>query len=166
VLCSERTQAVFGVGDPVARVMFVGEAPGVQEDRRGEPFVGPAGQLLDRIIAAMGLGRERVYIANVCKCRPPSNRRPQLDEMAACLPFLRRQIEIIRPEVIVALGGVAAQGLLHTQLGVNRLRGEFHDFDGIPVRVTYHPAYLLRDPSQKRHTWEDIQAVMRHLGLG
>lgn len=165
ILCRARKQAVFGVGDPCARLLFVGEGPGADEDRIGEPFVGRAGQLLDRIIRAMHLRREDVYIANVVKCRPPDNRTPQAQEMASCLPWLRQQIEIIAPDVICALGAVAARGLLQTQRGVGALRGRFHDFDGIPVRVTYHPAYLLRNPEDKGKCWEDIQAVMRFLGI-
>jgi DNA polymerase len=166
-LCRQgRKQTVFGVGSPCARVMFVGEAPGAEEDRRGEPFVGPAGRLLTDIITkGMGLRREDVYIANVIKCRPPGNRTPDATEMATCRAFLRRQIDIIQPEVLVALGAVAARGLLETELSVGRLRGSFHDYEGRPLRVTYHPAYLLRSPHEKRKTWEDIQAVLRRIGL-
>ena len=166
-LCRQgRTQTVFGVGDPCARVMFVGEAPGAQEDRLGEPFVGPAGRLLDDIVTkGMGLRREDVYIANVIKCRPPGNRTPAATEMATCRAFLRRQIDIVRPEVLVALGAVAARGLLETELSVGRLRGRFHDCEGLPLRVTYHPAYLLRSPHEKRKTWEDVLAVLDRLGL-
>ena len=164
-LHSGRRQAVFGVGDPMARLMFVGEAPGADEDRVGEPFVGAAGQLLDRMIRAMGFEREDVYIANVCKCRPPGNRTPLASEMSSCLPFLRQQIETIRPEVICALGGVASKALLDTTDGVGRLRGRFHDFAGIPLRVTYHPAYLLREPSGKAKAWIDLQAIMARLGV-
>ena len=163
-LCDGRTQTVFGVGNPSARVMFVGEAPGFEEDRRGEPFVGPAGQLLTAIIEkGMKWERSDVYIANVLKCRPPQNRTPTAEEMATCRPFLRRQIEIIQPEVIVALGSVASRGLLENELGVGRMRGHSHDDFGTPVRVTYHPAYLLRSPHEKRKTWEDIQAVLAKL---
>jgi len=161
-----RTQTVFGVGDPCARVMFVGEGPGQEEDRRGEPFVGPAGRLLTDIIEkGMGLRREDVYIANVVKCRPPRNRTPTDDEMSSCRLYLERQIETVAPQVIVALGSVAARGLLRTNDSVGRLRGRFHDAAGTPLRVTYHPAYLLRSPHEKRKTWEDIQAVMAFLGL-
>lgn len=160
-----RTHAVFGEGNPAARVMFVGEAPGATEDRTGRPFVGAAGQLLDRIITgAMGLQRQDVYIANVNKCRPPDNREPAPDEVAACLPFLRRQIELIRPEVIVCLGRVAAQNLLATEESTTKLRGRTLDYLGVPVIVTWHPAYLLRDPSHKRETWDDIKRVNRLLG--
>jgi DNA polymerase len=164
-LSHERTQAVFGVGNPCARLMFVGEGPGFEEDRQGEPFVGPAGQLLTAMVEAMGLRRDDVYIANVVKCRPPNNRTPDAFEVARCLPYLRRQIEIVRPEVICALGAVAAHGLLGVESSVARLRGSFHDCGGIPVRVTYHPAYLLRSPHEKRKAWDDIQAVMARLGL-
>jgi DNA polymerase len=161
-----RTRTVFGVGDACARVMFVGEGPGQEEDRRGEPFVGPAGRLLTDIIEkGMGLRREDVYIANVVKCRPPGNRTPSDAEMAACSPYLERQIEIVRPHAIVALGSVASRGLLRSTESVGRLRGRFHDYRGTPLRVTYHPAYLLRSPHEKRKTWEDIQAVMAYLGL-
>ena len=165
-LCEGRTHTVFGVGDPGARLLFIGEGPGRDEDLAGEPFVGRAGQLLNDIInKGMGLEREQVYIANIVKCRPPENRNPALEEVAACMPYLRRQIEIIQPEVICALGGVAAKALLSSESSVGQLRGEFHDYDGIPLRVTYHPAYLLRSPHEKRKTWEDIKAVMGRLSL-
>ena len=165
-LCEGRTNTVFGVGDPGARLLFVGEGPGRDEDLAGEPFVGKAGQLLNDIInKGMGLEREQVYIANIVKCRPPENRNPAVEEIAACMPYLRRQIEIIQPEVICALGGVAAKALLSSEASVGSLRGEFHDYDGIPVRVTYHPAYLLRSPHEKRKTWQDIKAVMARLSL-
>lgn len=161
-----RTHLVFGEGHPHARVMFVGEAPGRQEDLQGRPFVGPAGQLLDRILEnAMGLRREEVYIANVNKCRPPDNRDPEPDEVAACLPFLRRQIRLIRPEVLVTLGRVATHNLLGVSTSMRRLRGQDHSFEGIPVVPTWHPAYLLRQPSAKAETWEDIKKVNRLLGL-
>jgi DNA polymerase len=166
-LCAARTNVVFGVGDPGARLMFVGEGPGADEDAKGEPFVGRAGQLLDRIIGAMGLTRSTVYIANVVKCRPPENRNPLPGEAATCLPFLRAQIAIIRPEVIVTLGKVALQELLGERVpSITRVRGDWLDFDGIPVKVTFHPAYLLRSPSAKRPVWDDMQDVMRRLGLG
>ncbi len=164
-LCEGRTNTAFGVGDPGARLLFVGEGPGRDEDLAGEPFVGKAGQLLNDIIKAMGLEREQVYIANIVKCRPPENRNPAVEEIAACMPYLRRQVEIIQPEVICALGGVAAKALLSSESSVGRLRGEFHDYDGIPLRVTYHPAYLLRSPHEKRKTWQDIKAVMARLSL-
>lgn len=160
-----RTNIVFGVGNPRARLMFVGEAPGADEDRKGEPFVGRAGQLLDRIIAAMGLRREDVYIANVLKCRPPNNRNPEPDEVAECRPFLFRQIEAVAPEVIVALGAPAAQTLLDTQAPIGRLRGRYWRVEGIDLMPTYHPAYLLRNPAKKRDVWEDMQQVMERLGL-
>ena len=165
-LCQGRTHIVFGVGNPRARVMFVGEGPGEEEDRKGEPFVGRAGQLLTDIIQkGMGLGRAEVYIANVVKCRPPANRNPQPDEIAACQPFLVRQIEAIRPEVIVALGKFAAQTLLETTTPISRLRGRWHEFRGTRLMPTFHPSYLLRNPADKRLVWQDIQLVMGELGL-
>jgi DNA polymerase len=145
--------------------MFVGEGPGAEEDRLGEPFVGRAGELLDRIIAAMGLRRKDVYIANVVKCRPPENRVPMFDEVNACFPFLREQIDIVRPEVIVALGATAVCALLRKAASVSSLRGRWHAFAGIPLLATYHPAYLLRNPADKKKVWEDMQIVMRKLGL-
>jgi uracil-DNA glycosylase len=159
-LCEGRTHIVFGTGDARARLMFVGEGPGHDEDLQGLPFVGRAGQLLNQIIKAMGLAREEVYIANVVKCRPPDNRTPQPDETAACTPFLFEQIEIIRPRAIVALGSPAAQALLETSLGITKIRGVFREFMGIPVMPTFHPAYLLRNPAAKREVWEDMQKVM------
>jgi DNA polymerase len=159
-----RTNLVFGVGNPNARIVFVGEGPGRDEDIKGEPFVGRAGQLLTDIITkGMKMGREDVYICNVVKCRPPENRNPAPDEIAACEPFLMRQLEIIRPEMIVALGTFAAQTLLKTDLPISQLRGRFHDYHGIKVMPTYHPAYLLRNPDKKRETWEDIKMVMAEL---
>lgn len=160
-----RTTLVFGVGNPHARLLFVGEAPGRDEDLQGEPFVGAAGQLLTKIIAAMGLSRSDVYICNVLKCRPPNNRDPHHDEVAACSPFLFRQIRAVSPEVIVALGRHAAHALLGTAAPMNRIRGRFHQWEGIPVMPTYHPSALLRDPSLKRPVWEDMQQVMKRLGL-
>jgi uracil-DNA glycosylase family 4 len=165
VLCRGRTQTVFGVGDPCARLMFIGEGPGEDEDRQGEPFVGKAGRLLDRMIQAMGLARENVYIANIVKCRPPGNRNPEPREIVACLPYLRRQVEIIRPEVICALGNVAARTLLDSQLPISRIRGRFGEFLGIPVLPTFHPAYLLRNIEDKRLAWEDLRKLMARLGL-
>ncbi len=160
-----RQHTVFGEGNPRARVMFIGEAPGAREDQSGRPFVGDAGQLLDRILTgAMGLQRQDVYIANINKCRPPGNRAPEADEVAACLPFLRQQIEIVRPEVLVCLGRTAAQNLLSTTASTTALRGRELDYLGIPVVVTWHPAYLLREPAHKRETWEDIKRVNRLLG--
>lgn len=164
-LAKGRTQVVFGVGNPDARLMFVGEGPGADEDRLGEPFVGRAGQLLDKIIAAMGLRREDVYIANVVKCRPPENRVPMFDEVEACLPFLREQIEIVKPELIVALGATAARALLGTTSSMSALRGRTFQLAGIPLIATYHPAYLLRNPSEKAKVWEDMKVAMKMLGL-
>jgi DNA polymerase len=164
-LAAERTNIVFGVGDPGARIVFVGEAPGRDEDLQGEPFVGKAGQTLTRIIAAMGLKREQVYICNVIKCRPPGNRDPEPAEIAMCQPFLVRQLEIIQPQVICALGSFAARTLLDSDSGISRLRGTFHDYSGIPLMATFHPSYLLRNPQAKREVWEDIQKVMELLGL-
>lgn len=167
-----RTHLVFGTGDPQAELMFVGEAPGEDEDRVGQPFVGKAGQLLTRIIRAMGLPRDKVYIANIIKCRPPKNRNPDPDEIETCSPFLRRQIEIIRPKVICALGTFAAQTLLATGQKISQLRGRFHalpvSYSGgapsdIKVMPTYHPAYLLRNPQDKKRVWDDMQLIMREL---
>lgn len=160
-----RKQIVFGVGNPSADLMFIGEAPGADEDIQGEPFVGRAGQLLTNMIKAMGLSREEVYIANIIKCRPPGNRTPERDECATCSPFLMRQIEVIRPKVIVALGAVAARTLLALNAPMSEFRGRFYDFRGTKLAVTYHPAFLLRDPRQKKETWKDLQMVMRELGL-
>jgi DNA polymerase len=160
-----RTNLVFGVGNPNADLMFVGEGPGADEDAQGEPFVGRAGQLLNNMISAMGLKREDVYIANVVKCRPPGNRTPEKDECDVCSPFLLRQIEVIKPKVIVALGAVAAKTLLAVNDSMANLRGRWYDFHGTRLAVTYHPAYLLRDPRQKKEAWKDLQMVMKHLGL-
>jgi DNA polymerase len=162
-LAEGRRTVVFGVGDPDADLMFIGEGPGAEEDRRGEPFVGPAGQLLDKIIGAIGLTREQVYIANIVKCRPPGNRDPQPDEAAACRGYLEAQIDLIRPKVIVALGRVAAQALLGTDQPLGRLRGSWHRVRGVDLRVTYHPAGLLRNASWKRPCWEDMQIVRDRL---
>lgn len=155
-LHASRQQAVFGVGSPNAQWMFIGEAPGVQEDLQGEPFVGRAGQLLNAMLAAIGLKREQVYIANVLKCRPPNNRDPQIDEVDACEPYLVRQIELIAPGIILALGRHAAHSLLKTELPLSKLRGRRLSYHGIPLVVTYHPAYLLRNPIDKRKVWEDL----------
>jgi DNA polymerase len=164
-LCAGRTHLVFGVGNPKARLMFVGEGPGRDEDLQGEPFVGRAGQLLTDIITkGMGLKRDDVYIANVVKCRPPDNRNPEPDEMAACEPFLKRQIELIGPEVIVALGKFAAQSLLRSKVPITKLRGQWHSYAGIKLMPTFHPAYLLRNPGDKRLVWEDIKKVLEALG--
>ena len=154
-----RKQIVFGVGHPRARLMFVGEAPGEEEDKQGEPFVGRAGQLLTKIIEAIGLTRDQVYIANVIKCRPPGNRNPEGDEVAACEPFLFRQIDVIQPLVIVPLGKFAAQCLLKTTDPITRLRGRRFDYRGATLIPTFHPAYLLRNPSAKREVWEDMKQV-------
>lgn len=163
-LCRTRKQTVFGVGNIHADLVFVGEAPGADEDRLGEPFVGKAGQLLtDIIVKGMKLKREDVYICNVLKCRPPENRTPNPEEMALCEPYLIQQLDLIRPKVICALGAVAAKCLLKTEESVGRLRGRWHRYQGIPLRVTYHPAYLLRNPEDKKKTWDDIQEVMKAL---
>jgi DNA polymerase len=172
-----RKQIVFGTGDPHAELMFIGEGPGADEDQQGLPFVGRAGQLLNNMIVAMGLQREQVYIANIVKCRPPQNRTPERDECDTCSPFLMRQIGVVRPKVIVALGATAAKNLLGVQDSMAALRGRFYDFsppgevddNGEPLvcklAVTYHPAFLLRDPRQKKETWKDLQMVMKYLGL-
>jgi DNA polymerase len=166
-LAAHRQHIVFGVGNPQAALMFVGEGPGHDEDVQGEPFVGRAGQLLTEIITkGMRLAREDVYIANVIKCRPPGNRNPEPDEVAACRPFLERQIDLVRPQVIVALGTFAAQVLLDTRTPISKLRGVWHEYRGTPLMPTFHPAYLLRNPGDKKRVWEDIKAVMRQLGLG
>ena len=160
-----RKQIVFGVGNPRAELMFIGEAPGADEDEKGEPFVGRAGQLLTNMIKAMGLSREEVYIANIIKCRPPGNRTPERDECETCSPFLMRQIETVAPKAIVALGAVAAKTLLAINAPMSELRGRWYDFRGTKLAVTYHPAFLLRDPRQKKETWKDLQMVMKELGL-
>jgi len=160
-----RKQIVFGVGNTNADLMFVGEAPGADEDKQGEPFVGRAGQLLNNMITAMGLRREDVYIANVIKCRPPGNRTPEREECETCAPFLMRQIDVIKPKVIVALGAVAAKNLLGLNDSMANLRGRFYDFRGTQLAVTYHPAFLLRDPRQKKEAWKDLQMVMQTMGL-
>lgn len=154
-----RNKFVYGVGNPKAGIIFIGEAPGADEDRLGDPFVGRAGHLLDKILAAINFTRQDVYIANILKCRPPENRDPQPDEMEKCFPYLREQMAIIRPKLICALGRIAAQALLHTKVPVTKLRGEWHQYEGIPLLVTYHPAALLRDPSYKRGAWDDVQLL-------
>jgi uracil-DNA glycosylase len=164
-LASTRKQTVFGVGDPHARLCFMGEAPGADEDQRGEPFVGKAGQLLDKIIEACTLRREQVYILNTIKCRPPGNRAPELDERTNCRGFLERQLDVIRPEYICCLGATAAQSLLKTDVPIGRLRGKFFEFRGSRVLCTYHPAYLLRNPAAKRDVWDDMQLLMREMGI-
>ena len=163
-LAENRTQTVFGIGHSEPAVCFVGEAPGADEDKQGQPFVGRAGQLLDRILKACRWQRDEVYIANILKCRPPDNRNPLPQETANCMPYLVKQLRIIRPRTICALGAVAAQTLLNTQSPIGKLRGSFHDFDGIPLLCTYHPAYLLRNPSKKIAVWQDMQLLMKHLG--
>jgi DNA polymerase len=164
-LHSTRTQTVFARGTPASGLCFIGEGPGADEDAQGLPFVGAAGQLLDRMIDAMGLARDDVYVANIVKCRPPNNRKPEPDEMAACVPYLAEQIELAKPQVIVALGGTAVQGLLGTTDGITRLRGRWKLYRGrIAVMPTFHPAYLLRTPAAKRQVWEDLQAVLRQMG--
>lgn len=170
-LASSRTQTVFGVGNPDAELMFVGEAPGADEDKQGEPFVGRAGQLLTKIIETMGFARGDVYIANILKCRPDTpgqsygNRPPTPNEMGTCLPYLREQIDIIQPRVLVALGATAVEGLLGMRSSMSRVRGAWHDFNGTPLMITYHPAYLLRNQSlaEKRKVWEDMLAVLEKL---
>lgn len=158
-LHESRTQTVFGVGDPAAQWMVVGEAPGAEEDRQGEPFVGAAGQLLNAMLSAIELPRETVFIANVLKCRPPDNRDPKPEEVAECLPYLHRQVELVQPRIILAFGRVAAQNLLGTDAPLGKLRGTVHRFGTLntPVVVTYHPAYLLRSPGEKRKAWEDLK---------
>jgi uracil-DNA glycosylase family 4 len=163
-----RTNLVFGVGNPNAHLVFVGEAPGADEDAQGEPFVGKAGQLLTKMIEAMGYARQDVYICNILKCRPPGNRNPEPDEIAKCEPFLKAQLAALRPRVIVALGKFAAQCLLRDDTPISRLRGNFRSYEGIQLMPTFHPAYLLRDPTKKKEAWEDLKAVnaaLKRLGL-
>jgi uracil-DNA glycosylase family 4 len=165
-LVVSRSRTVFGVGPIDAELCFVGEAPGATEDQRGEPFVGEAGQLLDRIIAACGMKREEVYICNIVKCRPPGNRLPTAQEAGNCREYLERQLELVRPKFICALGACAAQNLLGTSQAIGKLRGRFHDYKGIPVMCTYHPAYLLpgRNPQKKREVWEDMKKLLARMG--
>ncbi|MGD8292605.1 MAG: uracil-DNA glycosylase [Desulfobacterales bacterium] len=160
-LARSRNRIVFGEGNHTAKLVFIGEGPGFEEDRQGRPFVGAAGQLLTRIIEAIKLSRHQVYICNIVKCRPPGNRNPEPDEIETCFPFLKRQIAAIRPDFIVALGTFAAQTLLATQTPISRLRGHFHEYKGIKVIPTYHPAYLLRNPEKKRAVWEDMKMLMK-----
>lgn len=162
-LGATRTKFVFGVGNPHARLMFVGEAPGADEDAQGEPFVGRAGQLLNKILEAIQLKRSDVYIANILKCRPPNNRTPIPEEVDACMPYLKKQIALVKPEIIVCLGLTAAQNLLGISDSLGRLRGRMLTFEGTPLMVTYHPAALLRNPNWKRPAWEDFQAVQKYL---
>jgi DNA polymerase len=161
-----RIQTVFGTGSQTARVMFIGEAPGADEDRQGEPFVGRAGKLLNEMLLAIGFKREQVYIANILKCRPPNNRDPRVDEVSSCETFLHQQIQLLQPELIVALGRIAAHNLLKTDVSLGRLRGQLHVCPGIdvPVMVTYHPAYLLRSPLEKRKAWSDLAMLQQKLG--
>ena len=163
-LASTRTQTVFGVGKIDPELCFIGEAPGADEDAKGEPFVGAAGQLLNRIIVACGMKREDVYICNIIKCRPPGNRLPQLHEAAHCREYLEKQLELVRPQFICALGACAAQNLLDTKAPIGRLRGQFHNYRGIPVLCTYHPAYLLRSPEKKKDVWEDMKKLLQRMG--
>lgn len=165
-LGASRKELVYGVGNPNASLVLVGEAPGREEDQRGEPFVGEAGRLLDRILQAMSLQRADVYICNVLKCRPPDNRDPQPEEVATCEAFLVRQIAAIKPQVIVGLGRFAVQSLLQSKIPISRIRGEWQSYQGIPLMPTYHPAYLLRNPEGKRDVWEDMKEVMRRLNAG
>ena len=165
-LAGTRTQVVYGVGNPAADLMFIGEAPGRDEDIQGQPFVGRAGALLTDIIKAMKLTRDDVYIANVIKCRPPENRNPEPDELDACRPFIRRQIEIIQPKVIVTLGRFALQSLTEKGYAISSVRGQWLEHDGIKIMPTYHPAYLLRNPAAKKEVWSDMKKVMAELGIG
>lgn len=162
-LCEGRTHIVFGVGNPKAELLFIGEGPGRDEDIQGEPFVGRAGQLLTKIIEAMGMKRADVYIANCVKCRPPENRAPLPDEIATCIPYLHQQIESIQPKVIVCLGAVAFKSLLQTEANITRMRGQWQEYQGIKVMPTYHPAYLLRNPEAKKPLWEDMKKVRDYL---
>jgi DNA polymerase len=163
-LCETRTQTVFGVGDRQARLMVIGEAPGAEEDRQGEPFVGRAGLLLNAMMRAAGFERGEYFLTNVLKCRPPHNRDPSDEEVERCLPYLRRQIELVAPCAILCVGRISAQRLLGTDAPLGRLRGRVHDFDGVPVVVTYHPAYLLRAPGEKRKSWDDLKLALKVLG--
>ena len=164
-LCSTRNQIVFGEGNPQADLVFVGEAPGENEDKLGRPFVGRAGQLLDKMIAAIGLSRQDVFIVNLVKCRPPENRNPEPDEIATCSPFLYRQLEVMQPKVIVALGKFASQALLQTEERISDLRGKFRPYRGVELMPTFHPSYLLRNPSAKKEAWIDLQNVAAKLDL-
>ncbi len=165
ILAETRTQTVFGVGNITPRLVLMGEAPGADEDRQGIPFVGRAGQLLTKIIEACTLRREDVYILNTLKCRPPENRNPMPEEVANCRGYFERQLEILRPEFICCLGGIAAQSLLKSELTIGKLRKRFHDYHGMQVLCTYHPSYLLRNPAAKRDVWEDMQLLMQRMGI-
>jgi len=162
-LCQQRSNIVFGAGNPQARVVLVGEAPGHEEDLQGYPFVGEAGKLLEKILLAMNLSRETVYICNVIKCHPPGNRDPQADEITACEPFLKQQLALIKPEIIITLGRFATQTLLKTTVPIGKLRGQWREYEGIALMPTFHPAYLLRNPSGKRPVWDDMKQVMQRL---
>lgn len=162
-LAKGRSHIVFGAGAPAARLVFVGEGPGFEEDRQGEPFVGAAGQLLTKIIEAIQMNRQQVYICNIIKCRPPENRNPRPDEIGACFPFLKRQLKAIQPEFICALGTFAAQTLLSSSAPISRLRGRFHDYERAKILPTYHPAYLLRNPEKKRDVWEDMKLLIKEM---
>ncbi len=164
-LCSGRNRIVFGTGDPHARLVFVGEAPGFEEDQRGEPFVGAAGDLLTNIIKAIKLTRETVYICNIVKCRPPENRKPSMEEIKVCLPFLKRQLNAIRPEFICALGSVAARAILDTTKSISMLRGQCIPYENALVMPTFHPAFLLRNPDNKREVWEDMKKLAKTMGI-
>lgn len=164
-LCHTRTNIVFGAGDPHAQVVFVGEAPGAAEDEQGLPFVGRSGQLLTKMIEAMGLSRDTVYICNVIKCRPPDNRNPEPEEIEACEPFLKKQLAMIKPKVIVTLGRYACQSLLKREIKMSETRGQWTKYEGIDLMPTFHPAYLLRSPGHKKEAWEDLQKVMHRLGI-
>lgn len=163
-LCEGRTNIVFGSGNPKAELVFVGEAPGQDEDMQGVPFVGKAGQLLTKMIEAMGFSRDEVYICNVNKCRPPNNRNPEPEEIAACEPFLKAQLQALQPKVIVALGKFAAQTLLRDATPITRLRGQWREYEGVPLMPTFHPAYLLRAPNEKKSAWLDLKEVMKRFG--
>jgi uracil-DNA glycosylase len=163
-LSRTRKNIVFGAGDPDARLVFVGESPGYEEDKSGKPFVGPAGQLLTKIIRSINLSREQVYICNIIKCRPPGNRNPETDEIETCFPFLKRQLAVIKPDFICTLGTFAGQTLLDTDVQISKLRGRFHRFGDIKLMPTYHPAYLLRNPEKKRDVWEDMKQLMKAMG--
>jgi uracil-DNA glycosylase family 4 len=165
-LCQTRTQTVFGVGSRSARLMVIGEAPGADEDRQGEPFVGRAGILLNAMLRAAGFARSEVYIGNLLKCRPPQNRDPTDEEASRCFPYLRRQIELLAPKAILCVGRIAAQRLLDTDTPIGKLRGRVHEFEGRPVIVTYHPAYLLRSPAEKRKSWDDLKLALGVLAAG
>ena len=163
-LCKERTNTVPGQGHSNPELMFIGEGPGAEEDKQGLAFVGRSGQLLTKIIEAMGFTRDQIFIGNIVKCRPPGNRAPLPEELEACMPYLKQQIALLKPKVIVCLGATAVKGILNTKIGITKIRGEWHSFEGIDTMPTYHPAYLLRNPPAKKDVWEDMQKVVRHMG--